>query len=62
VRLIPGTKGLGGPVSGKDYVMGGAELVAREVGSPRGISSRKETLNSGGTRCMLVGRIGGGVK
>ena len=55
-------KGLGGPVAGKDDVMRGAELVSREVGMPRGISSREEALNSSRARSLLVGRVGGGVK
>ena len=46
MRLRP-SKGLGGPVAGEGNVMGGAELVAREVRTTRGISSREETLNDG---------------
>lgn len=42
--------------------MRGAELVSRDVGMPRGISSREEALNSGRARTLLVGRVGGGVK
>ena len=33
--------GEGGPVAGEDNVMGGAELVVREVRAPRGICSRE---------------------
>jgi hypothetical protein len=49
-------KGLGGPVAGNDYVKGGAELVAREVGAPRGISSREEVvyIYSSSRTCAVV--------
>jgi hypothetical protein len=40
-------KGLGGPVAGEDNVMGGADLLARDVRALRGIGHREETLNSG---------------
>lgn len=36
-------EGLGGPVAGKYKVMRGAELVVREMGAPRGVSSGEET-------------------
>ena len=55
-------KGLGGSVAGKDNVRGGAKLVVREVGAPRGIGSREETLNGSRAQHVLVGRVGGGVE
>jgi hypothetical protein len=45
-------------MAGKDNMVGGAELVAGEVGTPRGIDGREETLNSGRARSVLVDLIG----